>query len=86
MSEDKIEKTDEENKEITYFSKVYFIYDDESRDIKKEIESNDFGVKIVSLHVEKFIEKIDSLGEEIDHIVISLSQENISDFLELAYR
>ncbi len=71
---------------MEYFSEVYFIYDEGSKTLVEEIESNAFGVKIISLEIEYFIENVLSLAQDIKHIVVSSEQENISRFLAIAYK
>ena len=70
---------------MSYFEKAYFVFDDNSQYIVDIIESNDFGTVITPLHVEVFLENIASLKDEIEHVVVSISHENISNFLSIAF-
>jgi len=70
---------------MSYFEKAYFVFDDNSQYIVDIIESNDFGTVITPLHVKVFLENIASLKDEIEHVVVSISHENISNFLSIAF-
>ncbi len=71
---------------MQYKKHAYFIFDDHSRSIIETIENNTFHTRISSLHVNYFLENVASLSNDIEHIVLSVASENISELLAIAYR
>ena len=71
---------------MNYFDKAYFIYDDDSKDLIDTLKSNEFGVSIIALHVDEFIDNISNFTDGINHVVVSISEEKIPIFLAIAYR
>ncbi|RUM65986.1 MAG: TIGR00341 family protein [Sulfurimonas sp.] len=71
---------------MQYKSHAYFIFDDDSRSIIETIESNTFHTRISSVHVNYFLEHVASLASDIEHIVLSVASEKISELLAVAYR
>ena len=69
---------------MTYVSHAYFIYEEESQAIVEKIEANKYGVKIKSIFIEDFVDNILEIGDAIEHVVISLSQERISEFFNFS--
>jgi uncharacterized hydrophobic protein (TIGR00271 family) len=71
---------------MTYFKKAHFIYDDNSESLIKTIESNRYGVEIHSMYIDDFIDNIAAIGDDINHVVVSINEENIPYFLAIAYQ
>jgi len=71
---------------MNYFPNAYFIYDENSKELIEKIESNKFDTKITSILIDDFIDDILNIGDEIEHVVISLSKDKIPEFLAIAYR
>lgn len=71
---------------MEYFSRVHFIFDDESKSLCYAIEENPFNTQVSCLHIEYFIEHISEIASDVNHIVVSTSRERLSDFLSIAYR
>ncbi len=71
---------------MEYFSKAHFIYDDDSKYLIKEVESNEFGVEITSMAIEEFVDNIVAIGDDIEHIIISTARETFSEILAIAYQ
>lgn len=71
---------------MTYFEKAYFIYDDNSAYLVEEVEKNEFVVAITSMKIEDFIDNIIDIGDEIEHIIVSVSQRRFRELLVIAHR
>lgn len=71
---------------LNYFSKAYFIYDDDSTFLIEDVESNEFGTKITSIYIEDLVDDFLPVDDDINHMLISVSHENLSKLLTLAYR
>lgn len=71
---------------MQYKNHAYFIFDDNSRSMTQTIEENPFHTRIRSVHVNYFLEHVATLASDINHIVLSVASENISELLAVAYR
>jgi len=72
--------------ELIYVRESYFVYNDDSKELIDIVENNDFNVNITSLYIDDFIDNIISIGDEITHVVVSINEEKIPEFLAIAYR
>ncbi len=71
---------------MQYKKHAYFIFDDHSRSITETIEKNAFHTRISALHINYFLENVETLATDITHIVLSVASERISELLAIAYR
>ena len=71
---------------MKYFTKVHFIYDDDSVALVQEMESNEFDTSIVSIYVAEFIDNDSLKYQEIEHLVVSVSQKDINPILSIAHK
>ena len=71
---------------MEYFKEVYFIYDAESEQLITPLVENKFAVKVIPLHIEEFLTNIKSIGEKIEHIVINVAEEKLSEIIIIAYQ
>ncbi len=71
---------------MQYKGHAYFIFDENSRSITEQIENNAYGTRISALHVNYFLEHVDTLAVDIKHLVLSVASERISELLAVAYR
>jgi len=71
---------------MTYVPNAYFIYEEQSQELVERLEANKYGVRITSIYAQDFLDNILEIGNEVGHVVISLSSERISEFLALAHR
>jgi len=69
---------------MEYFEKAVFLYDDESKELIEFVENNSFGVVIDSFYIEDFLKQEEEFLHSIEHVVVSLHEEKIPPFLELA--
>ena len=72
-------------KQMKYFKTAHFIYNDDSQTLLHEIQNNDYGVKVKVIHVDEFHKMPSIFLKEIEHIVVSLTQKEIIEFLKIAY-
>ncbi len=76
----------EENSTIQYLKKIHFIYDNDSSYIIDDIESNEFNTIVTSEHIKEFTNNIDNTYNHIEHIVVSVTKENMIKLLEIAHK
>jgi len=69
---------------MEYFSKAYFIYDEESQELIDFVRSNKFGTKIEAVYIEDFLKYEEDILRGIEHVVISLLESKIPSFLKIA--
>jgi len=72
--------------EAEYFSKAYFIYDEEAEDLIQRVVSNNFKTEIEACFIDRFLKLSEDKLHKIEHVVISISESRITQFLELAIR
>jgi uncharacterized hydrophobic protein (TIGR00271 family) len=71
---------------LKYVKNAYFVYDDDSYELIEIVQNNRFDVEILPINIEDFIDNIVSIGDDISHVVVSISQKKIPEFLNIAYR
>jgi len=71
---------------MTYFSTAYFIYNDDSKYLIEDMESNEFGTEITSYNIDYFIVNIKNISQYIKHIVVSVPEDDIARIFDIAYK
>jgi uncharacterized hydrophobic protein (TIGR00271 family) len=71
---------------MEYYPKAYFVYNDTSKELIDFVKNNRFATKIEAIHIDAFLEQIDSIYKEIEHVVVSIDESKIPEFLATAYR
>jgi len=69
---------------MEYFVKAYFIYDESSKELIDFVRSNEFATEIETLFIDEFLSADATLLQDIEHVLISISEEKITPFLTLA--
>ena len=71
---------------MEYFEKAYFVYDEESAELIDLVVTNSFGTKITAIYIDDFLEQGEDLAKDAEHVVISIHEEYIPEFLVHAYK
>ena len=71
---------------MQYVKKAHFVYDDDSKELIELLSENEYGVEILPVYIDDFIDYISKIGDEISHAVVSIHFEKIPEFLAIAYR
>jgi len=69
---------------MEYFDKVCFVYDEESQELLEFVHSNSFNVQIEAILIKDFLKKEEQFFLELEHVVISLQEKRIPQFLNLS--
>ncbi len=70
----------------SYYKRAYFIYDKESHGLVNFVIENKFATAITAISIEDFVKDVEKFTADLDHAVVSLSRESITEFLAIAYK
>ncbi len=71
---------------MEYFKEVYFIYNEESKSLLQEIEVFNSQINIIAIDEDAFLKDTPDFRQTSKHILLSVSEDKVSQFFELAYK
>ena len=71
---------------MEYYSQACFVYNDNAKELIDFVKANRYNTKIDAIHIDEFLKRVDSIHKEIEHVVVSIDESRIVEFLAAAYR
>ena len=71
---------------MKYMKNALLIYDEQANDYREKVENNEFGVEIISVEKEQFLNEPEKYLDLSTHLVLSGSMLLIDQLFNFAYK